>query len=289
MQLNPFKNRASLRPIYFIFISIILIICRFNKEVGTLLFVIGVIWFIASKIIRIKKKKQKDSREREFQKFVKRTNASYLSSFDKVFNEGLAMQCFSEMENPFFYNVIDKSDEENGDLYIGELEWVDHMDLSLNNSGESNFATRTAEGTDGQQTGNKSYATMCVAYDKNFRLPNFDLTKETLRKKTAEVLRLNKTLDIDFEDDKAFSDAWWLTTNETMIVKDLFTKPIRSKFMSFLKRNYRISGQGNMLIIITDNVLLPDEYGRVVYDMRAIQRILKTNQKFYVTPRKPKY
>ena len=288
MQLNPFKNRAFIHPFFVIIISIILGIFKY-KEAGLVLFVISIIWFIAFKMIRIKKKKQKDSREREFQKFVKRTNASYLSSFDKVFKEGLAMQCFSEMENPFFYNVIDKSDEENGDLYIGELEWVDHMELSLNNRNESNFATRTASDSDEQQTGNKSYATMCVAYDKNFRLPNFDLTKETLRKKTAEVLRLNKTLDIDFDDDKAFSDAWWLTTNETMIVKDLFTKPIRSKFMSFLKRNYRISGQGNMLIIITDNVLLPDEYSRVVYDMRAIQRILKTNQKFYVTPRQPKY
>ena len=288
MGFNPFNNRPFLHPLFTIIISAILFSLGF-KGIGEIVFIFSVIWFIAFKIIRINKKKQKASREKEFQKFVKRTNASHFSSYDKVFKEGIAMQCFSAMENPYFYNVIDKSDEENGNLYIGELEWVAHMELSLNSRNESNFATRTATDTDGQQTGNKSYATMCVAYDKNFRLPNFDLTKETLGKRTAEVLKLNKSIDIDFEDDKKFSDAWWLTTNETMIVKDLFTKPIRTKLMSFINRNYRISGQGNMIIIITDNVLLPDEYARVVYDMRAIQRILKTNQKFYVTPRQPKY
>ena len=284
MDFNPFRNRASLNPIFIGIIAIVLWSLGF-KEVGTIVFILSIIWYIAFRFIRIKKKQQKDSREKEFQKYVKRTGAAYLSSFDKPFQEGIAMQCFAAMENPSFYNIIDKSDDENGTLYVGELEWTSHMDLSFKGGSDSTYATRVVGDSDGQQVGNKSYATMCIVYDKGFRLPNFDLSRETLGKKAAEVLKLNKTLDIDFDEDKRFSDAWWLTTNETIIVKDLFNKNIRASFMKYVNKDYRISGQGNMIILITKNVLLPDEYSKVVYDMRAIQRTLRTNQKFYTPPK----
>ena len=85
--------------------------------------------------------------------------------------------------------------------------------------------------------------------------------------------------------DKKFSDAWWLCTNETMIVRDLFDRNVRSNFMKYLNRNYQITGQGNMLIIITEKPLLANDYPRVINDMRAIQRFLKNNKKFYTQPR----
>ena len=58
--------------------------------------------------------------------------------------------------------------------------------------------------------------------------------------------------------------------------------------MRFLNRNYRITGQGNMIIIITEKPMLATEYPRLINDMRQIQNILKSNKKFYTEP-KPRY
>ena len=176
-------------------------------------------------------------------------------------------------------------DENRTKLYIGELEWTEQIEIPINKRVDSTFATRVVDQTDGQHKGFRNYATMCVLYDNGFRLPNFDLTNETFAKKTAEFLKVNKTLDIDFDEDKKFSDAWWLCTNETMIVRDLFDRNVRSNFMKYLNRNYQITGQGNMLIIITEKPLLANDYPRVINDMRAIQRFLKNNKKFYTQPR----
>ena len=285
MRFNPLANRAYLGMFITSVISLLLFFTD-NKALGEVLFVFSILWFIGFQIIRVKKRKQKESREKEFKKYVKRTNADFSDFFDQPFKDGLAMQCFSFMENPSFYNVIEKSDDENGKLFIGELEWIDHMELSIKGIKDSNYATRTVTNSKEKQIGNKSYATMCVVYDKGFRLPNFDLTIETLGKRTAEVLKLNKSLDIDFDDDKKFSDAWWLTTNETVPdVKDLFSRPIRLAFMRYVSKGYRIAGQADMIILITKNVHLPDEYSKVIYDMRAIQKTLRTNTKFYTQPK----
>ena len=286
MQFNPFRNRAMLHPFLVGIIAVILLLLGYNIT-GEVLLVITAIWYIVFQIKRINNKKQKDKREIEFQKYIKRTRASFLSSFDKVFKDGLAMQCFASMENPFFYNVIDKSEEDKGNLYVGELEWVQHMELGLNGLKESTLATRVATKSNEKQVGNRSYATMCVLYDEGFRFPNFDLTKETLGKRTAEKLKLTKSLDIDFNEDKNFSDAWWLTTNEMVAdVKDLFNASVRNGFMKYASKNYRIAGQGNMLILITKDALLADEYSWVINDIRSIQRLLRGNKKFYVEPKK---
>ena len=285
MEFNPFKDRSTLGFGASLLLTIILYSLGY-KEISVIVIVIGVLWTTTFYIIGDLKKKSRISREKEFQKYVKRSGDDYLERFDDPIRDGIAMYCFSAMENPYYFNVIEKQyDEGITKLYIGEIEWTAHMELALPGCSDSTFASRAITKTDGQSKGNRSYATMCVLYDKGFRLPNFDLTNETIAKKTAEVLKLNRTKDIDFDEDKKFSDAWWLCTNETMIVKDLFDKNVRTNFMKYLNRNYRITGQGNMLIIITENPLLVTEYSRVINDMRLIQKFLKNNKKFYTQPK----
>ncbi len=72
-----------------------------------------------------------------------------------------------------------------------------------------------------------------------------------------------------------------LTSNENMIVKQLFNRNIRSNFMRFSNKGYRISGQKNMLIIITNKVVEPENYPSIISDMKVIDKFMKTNSKFY--------
>lgn len=285
MGFNPLKNKVALSSQTTIILTIVLHLLGY-KSAAIIVFVLGIIWTGAFYFINSLKKKSRISREKEFQKYVKRTGDLFLDHFDDPLRDGLAMYCFSYMENPYYYNVIEKTyEEDDTKLYIGELEWMEQLELPISKRVESTFATRVVDQTDGQHKGFRNYATMCVLYDNRFRLPNFDLTNETLAKKTAEVLKINRTQDIDFDEDKAFSDAWWLCTNETMVVRDLFDRNVRSNFMKYLNRNYQITGQGNMLIIITEKPLLANEYPRVINDMRLIQRFLKNNKKFYNEPK----
>ena len=285
MGFNPLKNKVALSSQTTIILTIILYLLGYQNACFIVL-ILGIIWTGLFYFINDLKKRSRISREKEFQKYVKRTGDSFLDHFDDPLRDGLAMYCFSYMEKPYYYNVIEKTyQEDETKVYIGELEWEEQLELSLSKRSESTFATRALDQTDGQHKGFRNYATMCVLYDNRFRLPNFDLTNETLAKKTAEVLKINKTQDIDFDEDKAFSDAWWLCTNETMIVRDLFDKNVRSNFMKYLNRNYQITGQGNMLIIITEKPLLANEYPRVINDIRLIQRFLKNNKKFYNEPK----
>ncbi len=285
MGFNPLKNKVALSSQTTLILTIILYLLGY-EHASIIVLILGVVWTGGFYFINDLKKRSRISREKEFQKYVKRTGDSFLDHFDDPLRDGLAMYCFSYMEKPYYYNVIEKTyQEDETKVYIGELEWEEQLELSLSKRSESTFATRSVDQTDGQHKGFRNYATMCVLYDNRFRLPNFDLTNETLAKKTAEVLKINKTQDIDFDEDKAFSDAWWLCTNETMIVRDLFDKNVRSNFMKYLNRNYQITGQGNMLIIITEKPLLANEYPKVINDMRLIQRFLKNNKKFYNEPK----
>ena len=162
-----------------------------------IVFVLGIIWTGLFYLINDLKKKSRISREKEFHKYIKRTGDIFLDHFDDPIRDGMAMYCFQSMEAPYYFNVIEKSyDEDRTKLYIGELEWTQQIELSISKRSESTFATRVVDETDGQHKGFRNYATMCVLYDNGFRLPNFDLTNETFAKKTAEVLRLNKTQKI---------------------------------------------------------------------------------------------
>ena len=228
--------------------------------------------------------KKKSDREQKLLNIAKRTGAHVKPIFSKPLKDGATMECFTCLLDPSYINVIEKLDKENGDIYIGELEWIKPAappNRSRRGRSQYDFNAGARMGTDCNYDRVKYYATMCVLYDKGFNLPNFDLTKETLDKKAVEFFKMNETEDIDFDEDKEFSDAWWLTSNDNMIVKQLFTTNIRKNFMKYVDKGYRISGQQDMLIIITNTVYQPENYPSITSDMKVISRFLRTNKKFY--------
>ncbi len=223
--------------------------------------------------------KQK-KRDNKVANFARRRNLKLLPFFSEPLKQKDEMSCFAGMVDLSYINVIEKSDKDNKvRLYIGDLRWVGSSRAHSYSKGNTDFSPKM--GTDSSYAKIKHYTNMCVYFDNRFILPDFDLSRETLGKKTAEVLRLNNTEDIDFDDDKEFSDAWWLSSNMNMVVRDLFTKEIRKKFMKYVDKNYRIIGKNNMLLIITNNLYEPEDYNKIESDIRAISNFLKTNKKFY--------
>ena len=257
----------------------------------TLAILIGSIFVIV--IISIIKKgfidKKRREREEKVNNIAKRTGSHVKPIFSKPLKDGATMECFTSLLDPSYINVIEKADKENGVIYIGELEWVKPLNPPNNSRRGRNqydFNAGARMGMDSNYDRTKYYATMCVLYDNGFKLPNFDLMKESIDIKAFEFLKMNTTDDIDFDDDKAFSDAWWLSSNENMIVRQLFTKNIRTNFMKFVDKGYRICGQQNMLIIITNSVVQPENYPSITSDMRVIARFMRTNRKFYTPEEK---
>ncbi len=187
------------------------------------------------------------------------------------------------MQDQSFINVLEKKEKENGDIYIGELEWAKPIASNSNGKGRNryDFYSSARMSMDSSYDRQKYYATMCVCYDNGFNLPNFDLTKETLDKKAAELFKMNDTEDIDFDEDNEFSDAWWLSSSENTLARELFTANIRSNFMRFYDKSYKICGQKNMVMIITNHVIQPEDYPQIITDMLDIVKFLKTNEKFY--------
>ena len=222
----------------------------------------------------------REKRAKAIAQYANRNKLSFKHYYSKFINDYGNLSCFVEMLDPTFCNVIEKLDKENGDIYIGELRWEIAVERS-NRRRRRSLIADLMSGSEKKYIRVPKEATLCVLYDDGFNLPNFDLIRETLKDKAVEVLGMNTTEDIDFDDDKEFSSSWWLSSNENMIVRDLFTKNIRSNFMNFVDKGYRICGIRNVLFILTNKAMWPEDYSKVISDIRMIQRFMKNNKKFY--------
>ena len=94
MGFNPLKNKVALSSQTTIILTIVLHLLGY-KNAAIIVFVLGIIWTGAFYFINSLKKKSRISREKEFQKYVKRTGDLFLDHFDDPLRDGLAMYCFS--------------------------------------------------------------------------------------------------------------------------------------------------------------------------------------------------
>ena len=215
------------------------------------------------------KKVREKNRKKKLLEYAKRNHMVVKPDFNKFFIDCGRMSCFSKILDPSFIDVIEILDKEKGDVYIGELQWELFFNLSGSKRRRHSYNKI------------KKAVTLCVLYDDGFKLPNFDLSRETLKDKTIELFGMNETEDIDFDNDKNFSEAWWLSSEENMIVRSLFTASIRSCFMRYVDKNYRICGQKKTVFIMTNGLIEPDNYSQVISDMRSIASCMRKNILFY--------
>ena len=105
MGFNPLKNKVALSSQTTLILTIILYLLGY-EHASIIVLILGVVWTGGFYFINDLKKRSRISREKEFQKYVKRTGDSFLDHFDDPLRDGLAMYCFSYMEKPYYYNVI---------------------------------------------------------------------------------------------------------------------------------------------------------------------------------------
>ena len=216
-------------------------------------------------------------REQRILKYAKQKGLNVRPNFLGPFKYKDMFQCLNKKTNPRFCNVIEKKN--NDTLYIGELQWIipDSLQVKNNNTEYLEYLENLGIMNNSK---NIRYNTMCAIYFKNIRVPYFYLVNKNDSIKLLEKENLLKDKDIDFDNDKRFSEAWWLTGDEKL-VRELFTQEVRDGFMKFVDKGYSIEGYEEILIIIASKALEPQEYSKFESDISAISSVLKNNKKFY--------
>ncbi len=207
--------------------------------------------------------------------------ANYKESFNQAIKDIEKIDSLCYFFDPKFKNVLEIENEDGCKIYIGDLEWSIRHGKKAVDGTYSDY--NSLYGNNDSENKYKQFTTLCVCYNNSFNLPHFNLTKETLEKRASELLKIEETEDIDFVEDKEFSDAWWLASNENVLVRDLFDKKVRKTFMSFVDRDYIICGQQNCIIILAGKILNPNTYKYVISEMNKIQKAFIENGKFYKT------
>ncbi len=234
----------------------------------------------------------KRKREEKLKKLAAQNHAKVIPYFNKGLGEGNHLEFFNvTISRPQYYNVMSVNNVKNGEMYVGEFSY-----RSLENGRPSPRRRRRAmvgfavDCFDGQQSddynlGYEKAVTMCFLKEEGFNLPPFEMRPETFFDRANETLfGYKRGEDIDFEEDKEFSDTWWLTSMDRTAIPTLFNRQMRHDFMAFKEKDYRILGEGGMIYLLTSKAYDPEDYSKLVLDMISIQKILKRNRRFYAPP-----
>lgn len=231
-------------------------------------FIIAVTLFAASR-----KNKKRQERSDIIKAFAQEFKAQYQTHYDKVFEEGIDCEFFYSQDSNEFTNVLKLDDTSNGTVFIGD--WVtsfvagDAITKANHISNEDSLMKALCS---------KSL-TMGVIFDERLNLPEFALWPETLGVKMDEVIRINTSEDIDYAEDKEFSDMWWLCSHkENQKIKEIFNNPqLRHECMNFAKKKYRMAGFGKHLVIVSHDALSPSDYNEFLDSLREWQKIISTH------------
>lgn len=247
-------------------------------------------------IIRTIKSFKKSEHEQRLREYAEKKHLTYKPYFAKPMNDASDWPCFMKFKEPSFANTLEFENDYKGSLYIGELEFtaqiinMDNVSATVASTGSGRYAGGRkvyGMGMDNPAEKFKKELTMCVIYDKGMNLPYFDIMPETIKLKAFELFGMADSTDIDFQNDKAFSDTWWLSGQRDSEVRNLFIPPIRSGLMRFADKGYRICARGRLIFIIADKLVEPDKLNSVVADMKAIQMILQRNNLYYTPVPEP--
>lgn len=226
---------------------------------------------------------KRHDREEKIRKYAEKKGFLWKPFFSQPIKDGEPHGFFRVFQEPSYSNVLEIKNETLCSLYLGELEFV-HTTLPNTAYTHNGYRGRNQRvydmGTDFKEK-IKGFVSMCVIYDKGMSLPKFNILREGFKEKAKEYFNLQNTQDIDFSSDSLFSDTWWLSGDNQQLVRELFSANIRSGFKRFADKGYSIFGYKGMICIICDKLNLPDKYDAMINDMKAIQKLFQSNNKFY--------
>lgn len=238
-------------------------------------FAISIAVIIIVFVIREFKAKRRKDRAEAAKDFASSFNAEYLESFNSVFHDCPNLELFLSKDTNSFATVLKLNDESNGRVYIGE--WVTSQTANSENSTMDVSKANLIGGAMAKSV------TMGVIYEPLFNLPNFTMWPESFGDRAKELIHSNLTKDIDFKEDKEFSDAWWLCSSDSdNEVKKLFSHDsIRSKSLKLVDKKYCLAGYGNILIIVSQDRIPLENYQSFLSDIRTYHDFMSLNKDFY--------
>ncbi len=259
----------------------------FIKILSTIFLLLVVIGYIIHNIHKNKMINDKisyDERKKQIKDYISKSDSKYIPTLDEPLKELSFVEFFHSKEKLTFADVFEQIIN-NQTIYVGDLEWSTFETETRNKRvivrNKYNYENYK-EITETIKHEIKHFVTMCVLFDKSFILPDFQIRYETTKDKILELLNLNEVQDIDFSSDKAFSDMWLLSSNESEnIVRDFFNNSIRANFVKLNSKNYLICAHRNMIYILTIKPIDPHNYYTLAKELLNIRDILKLNKKYY--------
>lgn len=238
-------------------------------------FILSVAVIIIAFVIRELKAKIRKDRAEAAKDFSVSFDSEYLESFNIIFKDCSNLELFLSKGTNSFAAVLKLNDESKGRIYIGE--WITSQTANTNDSTAYVSQEGLIEGTTAKSV------TMGVIYDPRFCLPNYTMWPESFGDRVEELIHSNLTKDIDFTEDKEFSDTWWLCSNDSdREVKKLFSlENIRSNSLKLVHKKYRLAGCGNILIIVSQDRIDLENYRNFLSDIRLYQEFMSSNKEFY--------
>ena len=125
---------------------------------------------------------------------------------------------------------------------------------------------------EGAWMGKIVYDTTVITIDLNQKLPEFVLEKEELFDK---ILQRAGFGDIDFEEDKEFSDKALLRASDVGAARDLFHSELRSFVV--LNSDYHVECTGGKLLVFnkTSHLKVQEMQAMMRYSIDLIQLLIK--------------
>lgn len=118
--------------------------------------------------------------------------------------------------------------------------------------------------------------TMCMISDPNMALPHFLVRRQM---KVADAIgAMLGGQDINFTEDKKFSDSFVLQGKDENVTRSLFAAPVRNAFMKFANTETRVEGDKNRLIVTRSVVIEPEKWSQLLKDTFALYEILKKSE-----------
>ncbi|EKD81652.1 MAG: hypothetical protein ACD_39C01707G0002 [uncultured bacterium] len=116
--------------------------------------------------------------------------------------------------------------------------------------------------------------TICVIEDTALALPHFSLyTQHKLAAKIGAALGMQ---DINFSDDKKFSDAFILQGDNETEIRNFFDEKIRKAFMKFTGNEIQMEAYKNTLVVHRGATIDAQQWSPLLKDAFTIYEFLKT-------------
>ncbi|NLI79672.1 MAG: hypothetical protein GX442_24915 [Candidatus Riflebacteria bacterium] len=112
--------------------------------------------------------------------------------------------------------------------------------------------------------------------------PDLDLPPFLLRKEFKLLDAIGKAIggkDINFPDDKEFSDAFVLQAEDEAAVRRLFTRPVRRAFLTFKGTNVLYEARGPTMLFHRHDHVGADDLRKMVHDGFDILAALRESRK----------